>query len=221
MPLSGEPVTRHQYYLRHRSGVAVVDLATAVVAGGVVGVAHPEAPTRVRSGGVHGADAAERGVAPVVGVDESTADHQLVDAGDVGAVRGTLVLHADRHGGVGPTGPRRADVVVAALGVARVTLDVHPHGHTVVGRQRARRRRQRQRVVRGVDVVRTVAGASGHVQRAACGERRHLDPEDSCDDRKQACGRRAQDFLTHVELSSCWACCFFWAAFLNYTTATV
>jgi hypothetical protein len=184
-----------------RLGVALVDRAAAVVAGGVIGIADPEPPARVAGDRVHRADAAERGVAPVVGVVRAPADHQLVDAGDVGAVRGTLVLDADGHRGVGPAGAGRADVVVTALRVAGVPLDVHPHGDALASRQGTRRRRQRQRVVRRVDVVRAVARASRHVERAARRQGRGLQAEDDRSHRDQTGEHRRQGLTdTHKHL---------------------
>jgi hypothetical protein len=184
-----------------RLGVALVDRAAAVVAGGVVGVADPESPARVAGHRVHRADAAERGVTPVVGVVRAPADHQLVDAGDVGAVRGTLVLDADGHRGVGPAGAGRADVVVTALRVAGVPLDVHPHGHTLAGCQRSRRRRQRQRVIRRVDVVRAVARAGRHIERAARRQGGGLQAEDDRHHCEQTCEHRRPGLtLAHKHL---------------------
>jgi hypothetical protein len=172
-----------------RSRVALVDRAATVVAGGVVGVANPEPTAQVAGDRVHRADTPQRGVAPVVGVVRAATDDQLVDAGDVGAVRRALVLDADGHGRVGPAGTGRTDVVVAALRVAGVTLDVHPHGHALAGCQGARRRRQRQRVVRRVDVVGAVARAGGHVERATGCPGGGLKAEDGRSHREQA-GKR-------------------------------
>lgn len=150
-------------------------LAVEHVAGAGVVVARggrlppPHAGAGVAEGRVDARDAPDRDVARAELGAHALADAQLVDTGDVGAVGRSLVLDADRHGGARDAGPGRPDVVVRARTCRYVggSRDVHVHGHALAGRQAGvGGRRERDRVVRGVDVVRPVAVATRRGERA-------------------------------------------------------